>query len=479
MKLIQVNIAATELLLFTPLPQIHMNNVLLDNKIVEKEQVLTLEYINSESLSKIFFEIAENKPTIVSFSVYMWNYKAVAQLSESIKNKFGNKCWVVWGGPHVSEDPLLFMKKNSNITDFLVTWYGERPIMDIAKSYIESSGDLKSAKEILIKKRSKGIYFSGEFQKNILLKKELEELFVKQKKQNNVNAEKESDIYNQFGGNGFGLRAGDFIPLAELPEAYQYDRLPKAVTDIIGQRIFNLESYRGCPFSCSYCLWGVASKKCDYLSADRMCREFENMVNFGARHFNLSDAGFGLKKQRDVTFLKHIIEIQSQTKHTINLTGYWFWQTLTDEMLEVMKEVIDRGIMGQIDVGIQTFNPEVTKVMKRPTDYEKFDDTVSRIQKHKIPFQMDLILGLPGDNFKGYLDSVKNIMRLQPDKFQTFPLSVLPGSDYDRRRKELGIVTMKGSRSMEIDSVIETASFPANEIQQALRVESYFYLTNP
>ena len=66
-----------------------------------------------------------------------------------------------------------------------------------------------------------------------------------------------------------------------------------------------LESYRGCPFSCSYCLWGVASKKIDFISAERMIKEFDNLINIGARQFNLADAGFGLKKERD---LKSILQ---------------------------------------------------------------------------------------------------------------------------------------------------------------------------
>ena len=146
-------------------------------------------------------------------------------------------------------------------------------------------------------------------------------------------------------------------------------------------------------------------------------------------------------------------------------------------MLELMKEIIDQGIMGQLDVGIQTFNLEVTKIMKRPTNYKSFDVVLKKAKALDIPFQMDLILGLPGDNFKGFLHSVKQVMNYGPNKFQTFPLSILPGSDYDRRRSELGIKTVQGSRTMDIDSIVETKSFKRKEIVKALRVESYFYLT--
>ena len=85
----------------------------------------------------------------------------------------------------------------------------------------------------------------------------------------------------------------------------------------------------------------------------------------------------------------------------------------------------------------------------------------------------EVILGLPGDDFKGFLGSVQNVMTIEPNKFQTFPLSILPGSDYDRRRKELGIKTMKGSKSMDIDSIIETKSFPRDEIKKALERDNF------
>ena len=188
MKVVQVNIAATELMLFTPLPQIHMANVMLDYKQVQKDEILTLEYINSESISKMFFEITSLQPTIVAFSVYMWNYKAVDQLSESIKNMYGSNCWIVWGGPHVSEDPLVFLNKNKSYVDFLVTWYGEKPMLDITKAYIDSKGDLNIGKEILIDKRAKGIYFYGDFKNNIIDDDEAEKILITQTKENNVNA---------------------------------------------------------------------------------------------------------------------------------------------------------------------------------------------------------------------------------------------------------------------------------------------------
>ena len=84
---------------------------------------------------------------------------------------------------------------------------------------------------------------------------------------------------------------------------------------------------------------------------------------------------------------------------------------------------------------------------------------------------MDLILGLPGDDLKGFLGSVKNIMMIEPNKFQTFPLSILPGSDYDRRRKELGITEQKHNELMK-----KYAKSPTKKKRQIKKKKETLYL---
>jgi len=452
-----------------------MQNVLLDNDACDPDEIVILEYENSADISKIFFDIIRHDPDIVTFSTYLWNFKVAQQLSRSLKDLYGKKCWIVWGGPHISEDPLFFVKRYERSVDLLVAWYGEAPIEHIINAWKDSGGDLETAKSLLMEKRVKGIYFNASVVDNMSLI-EKENILKGQKKVNHF-AIVDQDRYNKFSGEIFGIRAGDFIPFNDVPQAYQLDRMPKTITSDIAERIFLLESYRGCPFSCSYCLWGVAHKKCDYHTPERMINEFEQLLGWGARQFNFADAGFGLKKDRDLQFLKAVINCQNHLEDPINLSGYFFWQTLTDEALDVIEELVGIGVMGQLDIGIQTFNHTVTKVMKRPTNFEKFENTIERIRARSIPFQMDLILGLPGDDFKGYLNSVKKVISFEPNKFQTFPLVILPGSDYDKRREELGIKTLKGSRTLDIDTIVETASFSRHEIEKAFRVESYFYLT--
>jgi len=475
-KVVQVMVHSGKVL-FTPLPQLHMANVLLDNGLCDEDGLVTLEYKNSEDLHKIFFDIITHTPDVVTFSVYLWNFKIVEQLSYSLKQYYGDKCWIVWGGPHISEDPVHFIQRYEKSTDFVVAWYGERPIqkiMEVSKSFNHS---IHESKLSLASRRVKGIYFIGNFSnERISLTPEEESQLLKIQAKEHRDAIKEKDRYNQFHKNLYGLRAGDFIPFSHLAQAYQLDRIPRSVKDEMGERIFQLESYRGCPFSCSYCLWGVADKKIDYHSSDRMNSEFNQLLDIGARQFNLADAGFGLKKERDLAFLKNVLEVGKKVTD-LNLSGYFFWQTLNEDLLDVLEELVNRKLMGQLDVGIQTFNKKAAKIMMRPTNYEKFEDTINRVKNRKITFQMDLILGLPGDDLQGYLHSVQQVMKLRPSKFQSFPLSILPGSNFDKRRDELGIKTLKGSRTMDQDTVISTSSFPIEDMNIAFNIESFFYLT--
>lgn len=480
-KIVQVMIHSDRIL-FSPLPQLHMANILINKNIRNIEEIITLEFENGESIYKIFSDIIANHPAIVTFSCYLWNFKLVEQLCTSLKQYYGDKICTIVGGPHLSEDCVLFIKKYYQSFDILVGWYGERPITEIVSYFDEANGNIKELKDRICKEQLRGIYFyhPGEGLIVEMSSDEDEEQKMKlvqiQKKEHRLNGEKNFNSYNTLKGDFFGIRAGDFIPFNNLSFAHKWEHLPKSMISKKEERVVLFETYRGCSFQCNFCLWGEAEKKLDYFPADRMIKEFNTLLSYGFKHFSISDAGFGLKKERDIEFLKYILSINPE-KLGINMSGYFFWQTLDNEFLDIIQELIKKKIIGQLDLSIQTFEQSAIDLMHRPTNYQKFHETIQKVKKRNIPFQMDLILGLPGSNLNGYLNSVRKTMNYRPTKFQTFPLYILPGSGYDKRREELGIKTLKGSRTHDTDVILETKTFPLEDINQALRVESYFYLT--
>ncbi len=466
-------------ILFSPLPQLHMVNVLIDNKIRSLDEMTILEYENSTDLHRIFMDIIDHNPSVVCFSCYLWNFKIVEQISYSLKQYYGDKIVVIWGGPHLSEEPILFVKKYYESFDFLVGWYGERPILEIIKRLDETNKNIQEVKDSLLKDRVRGIYFRNPG-KGLLVEMssdedERQKLVQIQKREHSLNGAKHFNSYNQLSGDFYGIRAGEFPPFNSLSFAHRYPHLPETMTKNKKERVVLLETYRGCSYSCKFCLWGEADKKLDYFPAPRMIEELNTLMSYGYTEFSFADAGFGLKRQRDLEFLRYVDSLPASSN--IRISSYFFWQTLDDEMLDMVEALVKKKIIGQLDLSIQTFQKPVTEIMARPTNYNRFHETITRVQKRNIPFQMDLILFLPGDNLDGYLESVRKTMAYKPDKFQTFPLYILPGSGYDKQREELGIKTLRGSRTHDTEVVIETASFPIEEGKKALWVESFFYFT--
>lgn len=232
--------------------------------------------------------------------------------------------------------------------------------------------------------------------------------------------------------------------------------------------------------NCSYCLWGQAEKSYEALSADTMVEQMYSMVCDGARIFMYADAGLGLiredGKQRDLEVFRRFASDGVLQRNKVELRGYFFWQTMTDETLDVIKELIDQKVMGQLDIGIQTFNPAVLPDLQRPTNYDKFFATVERLHQRDIRFSLDLILGLPGDNFDGFRESLRKVISCRPDRTQSFPLSILPGTAYDLRRDELGIETIRGSYRDDAETVIATNTFSYADMQRALDLEAWMFL---
>ncbi|SVD71077.1 uncharacterized protein METZ01_LOCUS423931, partial [marine metagenome] len=236
----------------------------------------------------------------------------------------------------------------------------------------------------------------------------------------------------------------DFVPLNEIPNPHVYDWFPQTLKDQISERVFLVETYRNCPFQCGYCLWGQAENKINGLSAETVKTTFDSLIEMGARHFKFADAGLGLMKKRDKEIFRYFIE-KKVWEIGVHLRTYYFWQILDEEWCEIFKILIDKKVVGQLDIGIQTFNPETLDAMKRPTNFIKFDQIMTMIQKWELPYSIDLILGLPGDNLEGWKHSVREVMKYKPQRYQSFLCSILPGTEYDLNRKKYGIKTVHGS----------------------------------
>lgn len=416
-------------LVFTPLPQLRLKQALIRGGHYPSD-ITILEYRRDGSIQAMLDEIIQLKPDVVGFSCYTWNFIAVERLSVALK-AYSPAITVIWGGPHVSECAERFLAKYTDSVDLIITWFGETT-------------------------------------------------FTKSMQMLEVGSTP-SEISMQLPGSwtpGCGKHAVEYPHLASL--GYPYDFMPRSVTDNIANRVFLIESFRGCPWSCAYCLWGQAEKKYPALSAQEMKSQMYRMVEDGARIFMYADAGLGLMRedgqQRDLAVYQGFVDDRILMNAGAQIRGYFFWQTLNDDMLDVIAELIKQGVMGQLDIGIQTFNKAVLQDLMRPTNYDKFFDTIERLHKHDIRFSLDLILGLPGDTLEGFKESLRKVIKCRPDRTQSFPLSILPGTGYDLRRDELGIKTIRGSYRDDAETIIATKTMPYKDMLEALELEAWMFL---
>lgn len=191
----------------------------------------------------------------------------------------------------------------------------------------------------------------------------------------------------------------------------------------LAHRIIYYESSRGCPFSCSYCLSSV-DKHLRFRSLELVKKELQFFIDHKVPQVKFVDRTFNCKKDHALAIWRYILE------HDQGYTNFHFEvaaDLLTDEMLEVMEQM--RPGLIQLEIGVQSTNPETLKAIKRTMKFEKVAEIVNRIHSFKnIHQHLDLIAGLPYENYERFRQSFNDVYALAPNQLQLGFLKVLKGS---------------------------------------------------
>lgn len=233
---------------------------------------------------------------------------------------------------------------------------------------------------------------------------------------------------------------------------YMYNLLEPHIEDMM-----LLETLRGCPYKCGYCYYNKAR--------DRVVAVPERIVLEGVRWAHdrgLSEvflldpslnARPGLRE-----FVRKIGEINKDGRMRFN-------SEIRAEGIDLsLAESMARAGFSEFEIGLQSTNPSALKAMNRPTDLARFKEGIENLKKVGIEPKVDLIIGLPGDDLEGFKRSVDFVAENgMYDDVQVFFLSVLPGTDFRKRRDELGLI----SQARPPYTVLETSSFDKNDLLSA------------
>ena len=390
---------------------IHSNLAVYDLKAYSSdydEHVILREYTINQPKDEILKDIYSSGADVVCFSCYIWNISFVRELiRDLVKILPKTAFWA--GGPEVSYDAEKFLTEMPEMTGVMVG-EGEKTFHDLLEFYIDGKDSLEEISGIAYRTGDKIIH------------------------------------------NGWR----ELMDLSAIP--FVYEHLEK-----FENRIIYYESSRGCPFSCSYCLSSI-DKKLRFRDLELVKKELQFFLDHRVPQVKLVDRTFNCKHEHAMTIWKYILE------HDNGVTNFHFEisaDLLREEEMELMSQM--RPGLIQLEIGVQSTNPETIRAIHRHMDLKKLEHCVNRVHSFRnIHQHLDLIAGLPYEDYDTFHQSFNDVYQMKPDQLQLGFLKVLKGSLMQKEAEVYGIVY----KEKEPYEVLSTNWLTYGEVLKLKMVES-------
>lgn len=346
-------------------------------KNITKILELTINHDENQMIKQIYQE----KPDIIGFSCYIWNMAQIKTLIPTLK-KILPETQIILGGPEVSYQSKDLIEELG--VDLIMEGEGEATWKDYLSYQTTGVPQLDAIGGIIYK-----------------------------------------DVHS---GEIIATPTRNLIDLDELP--FVYDDL-----DGLDNRILYYEASRGCPFNCQYCLSSI-EKGVRFLPVERVKKELQYFLDKRIMQVKFVDRTFNTKKAYAMEIWQYLIEKDN------GYTNFHFEiaaELLDDEMLEALKSA--RPGLIQFEIGVQSTNEEVLQTIKRGMPFERIAAITNKIKSlGNIHQHLDLIAGLPLENYSSFKQSFNDVMSLRPEQFQLGFLKLLKGSGLRTNAQKYGIV---------------------------------------
>lgn len=328
-------------------------------------QLYLFEYDVREDLSRLVHEILYYKPKVLGLGVYCWNADATQKVLFSLRT-LGYQGIIVLGGPEISYGDKL-----------LLTEYPE------ANYYVRGDGE-QAFTEII---RA----VAGEYEPNLP-----------------------------------GIHAHtstDFSSLAQIPNL---NLVPSPYKDetlkehLLGKEFVRWQTQRGCYFKCSFCAFTNPQSTSREVSLDKIEVDLHFFVENGVTEVAVLDPIFFAHRKRALAILQLIEQIAQKIRFEI--------QTRLEHLnQEIMNKIVKLGTI-VLECGVQTLDPVVQKHISRFNNHKKVMTNLQLLQKHRIPYEVHLIYGLPFQTLDSLLHDIQTLLSFTPSKLHLFPLALLKGT---------------------------------------------------
>lgn len=338
------------------------------------------EFTINQETDEILRGIYKKQPDVLAFSCYIWNLRRVEELLADLPHILPEtELWL--GGPEVSYDAEAFLANHPQVRG-VIAGEGEETFAELAAWYSCRESGQPDIRGIVFRDTMGTIHTTA---------------------------------------------PRPCLDMDKLP--FLYDSL-----EDFENRIIYYESSRGCPFSCSYCLSSI-DKSVRFRSTEKVKRELAFFLEQKVPQVKFVDRTFNCRHS-------HAMEIwQFIREHDNGVTNFHFEiaaDLLSEEELALLNTF--RPGLAQMEIGVQSTNPKTLAEINRISDFEKLSAIVRRLQSgENIHLHLDLIAGLPCEDYESFVRSFNDVYGLHPEQLQLGFLKVLKGSKMHRRAVDYGL----------------------------------------
>lgn len=377
-----------------------------------KEQIQIAEFTINNQVEEILEEIYKQKPDVLCFSCYIWNFMYVEELIDEMKKLRPNlPIWV--GGPEVSYEVDALLREHRGI-DGIMIGEGEKTFLEVCRCYVEK-------------------------------KEEIEEALCQVK----------GIAYHKEDGDILRTPAAEPLDMSTIPFCYED-------MEHFKNKIIYYESSRGCPFSCTYCLSSI-DKKLRFRDTELVKKELGFFIEKEVPQVKFVDRTFNCNH-------KHAMEIWKFIKENDKgITNFHFEiaaDILTKEEIDFIASM--RAGLIQLEIGVQSTNDMTIEEIHRSMDIKELKEIVRKLQQpENIHQHLDLIAGLPYEDYRTFQKSFDEIYALKPEQLQLGFLKVLKGSYLYEHAEEYELIY----KSKPPYEVMSTKWLPYEEVLKIKQVE--------
>lgn len=424
-----------------------------DRKKIPGAEIILKEYTINNYVEDILQDLYEEKADVVIFSCYIWNISFVRELAAELKKVSPEvKIWA--GGPEVSYAANKFLMENPAF-DLIMQGEGEEVFSELIRLTVEEKCRIKDVyKQSESKKVLSGIVekrYSIERKQAVKEEKDIEDKHFAG--EDNVYPTNYIDMSKLQKLQGIAVR--DFSGKAALGNAesnienktkiintgfatlMDMDTIPFVYEDfhLFEHKILYYETSRGCPFCCSYCLSSV-DKTVRFRSLPIVKKELDAFLEAKVPQVKFVDRTFNCSRQRAIDIWSYLVE------HDNGITNFHFEissDLLGEEELELFAKM--RPGLIQLEIGVQSTNGETVDAIHRHMDLDKLFHYVDRVHElGNIHQHLDLIAGLPYENYERFGCSFDDLYAHEPDQLQLGFLKVLKGTMMEEEVKKYSIL---------------------------------------